>query len=111
MSSVHTPLDAENEKTHTELFDSLADERRRRVLGVVEQADDRYPVELLAKMLADETDESDTETFQLSLVHTHLPKLDDAGLVTYDADDRVVTSTPSTANALAVVEAAEVQMQ
>ncbi|QCJ45611.1 hypothetical protein [Haloprofundus sp. MHR1] len=106
MSSVRTPLDAENEPTLTELFDALADERRRRILDAVERADPRLPVALLANALApDDADEDDVRTLRVSLVHSHLPRLDDAGLLSYDRDDRVVSSTPTTTRALSVVDA------
>ncbi|WP_224335752.1 DUF7344 domain-containing protein [Haloprofundus halobius] len=94
--------------TLTELLDVLADERRRRILDTIERADARLPVEILANALApDDSSDDEIKTVQVSLVHTHLPRLADAGLLTFDRDDRAVWPTSATSEALSVVDAAQ----
>jgi DNA-binding transcriptional ArsR family regulator len=73
------PLDA--------TFDVLANRRCRIALRHLAECDDALVVDDLAARLADELDGEASEThLSTSLHHTHLPKLDDAGLVEYDSD-------------------------
>ncbi|WP_224268940.1 DUF7344 domain-containing protein [Haloprofundus salinisoli] len=106
MFNAATHSDVDSKATATELFDALADRRRRRILDAVERADDRIPVEVLAKALTGGDANSDEREIQISLVHAHLPKLDDAGLVAYDADEHTVSPTVRTEDALSLVDAA-----
>ncbi|MDF9746681.1 DUF7344 domain-containing protein [Natrinema salsiterrestre] len=76
------------------VFEALADERRRTVLGVL--SDQYHPIatETLARdVAAREADATEREVSQervdevlTSLVHVHLPLLSDAALIGYDAD-------------------------
>lgn len=59
-----------------DLFDVLADERRRRILAELVETSDATHVGLLRKRC--DVDDS-------MLYHVHLPKMDHAGLVDYDA--------------------------
>jgi predicted transcriptional regulator len=75
-------------------FDLLRDARRRGVLYTVMQ-NGRTSVSELARRIAAwqsaEGDESpDAVTVETSLVHVHLPKLDDAGVIEYDHEERTV---------------------
>ncbi|WP_408958682.1 hypothetical protein [Natrinema sp. 74] len=75
------------------LFEALADERRRTVLSVLENQYHPIATETLARDVA--AQEGDTterevsddrvEEVQASLVHVHLPMLNEATLVSYDA--------------------------
>lgn len=90
------------------LFDTLADTSRRRVLAALFDTRTRS-VNDLARTLADpdgqpgdrQPSESSTdavERYHLRLHHVHLPRLADAGLVSYDADQSVVELTASQAS-------------
>ncbi|QSW98826.1 DUF7344 domain-containing protein [Haloterrigena alkaliphila] len=76
------------------LFDSLADARRRTILTVLGNQYHAISTETLARDVAAResgTAERDVSQDRLervhsSLVHSHLPRLRDAGLVGYDAD-------------------------
>lgn len=80
------------------LFGALADARRRTVLDVLSHQFGAIHVETLARELetdGSETRESEVPTEDLvevmaSLRHAVLPRLSEAGLVEYDADDRTV---------------------
>ncbi|WP_435174813.1 DUF7344 domain-containing protein [Halorussus sp. AFM4] len=63
---------------------ALADERRRDLLRSLLERDGEGPVGVgeLAEEIADE---SDAEDVRRSLRHAHLPRLDGAGIVAYDA--------------------------
>lgn len=87
------PLDA--------TFDALASQQCRMLVHHLADSDeDALGVSDLAGRLAEESasegsvpDEgsvSDEETIRADLHHTHLPKLDDAGLLDYDADRELV---------------------
>jgi hypothetical protein len=71
----------------------LASNRRRTLLRVLEQdgTRDKYTLESLATAVAqtereDELGAIPTQRVSTSLHHNHLPKLDDADIVDYDAD-------------------------
>lgn len=69
-----------------QLYRSMADHRRRITVRVLE---DRGSMDLQAladEIAAREPGESDTETIEISLVHKHLPVLEEAGIVEYEAD-------------------------
>ncbi|NHN49782.1 hypothetical protein G9464_19620 [Halostella sp. JP-L12] len=74
-------------------FDLLATERRRNALYCLREADDPVPLLELADRVADREDESPSdarERVAISLGQVHLPKLDDAGVVDFDPQDRYV---------------------
>jgi len=76
------------------LFQALGDARRRRTLDVLSHVFGRVDVETLARQLETYDDDRD-ETAEMrrlrsDLYHAHLPHLDDAGLVEFDADDGTV---------------------
>ncbi|MBX0303001.1 DUF7344 domain-containing protein [Haloarcula salinisoli] len=82
-----------DELTLSELLELLSHRRRRFVLGTLDETDGDVPMDSLAKRLA-AWEESDSpadatppavEDVKLSLYHTHLPKLETAGLVTFDS--------------------------
>jgi len=50
-------------------------------------------VDVLAQIDEYDVGEDEREGIQTALLHVHLPKLEEKGLVTYDPDDRVVEST------------------
>lgn len=98
-----SPPDSLAETSHVprdDLFEALANSRRRTVLSKI--ADAGTPVELrtLARAVAreeagsDDADVSDEafESVSLTLYHTHLPKLAHLGLIEFDARRRVVES-------------------
>lgn len=83
------------------LFDALADGRRRVVVDSLTEADAPMDVRELARRVAarERSGAGDApgspppdavHRVHVSLHHAHLPKLDDAGLVEYDADRQVV---------------------
>lgn len=74
-------------------FDLLATERRRNALYCLREADDPVPLLELADRVADREDEPPSdgrERVAISLSQVHLPKLDDAGVVDFDPQDRYV---------------------
>lgn len=76
-----------------EVLASLAHRRRRVVLSVLGDHDGAMDRRTLATAVADRTaaDESSTEDLRVSLSHVDLPKLQQAGLVRYDADAGTVS--------------------
>lgn len=74
---------------------SLASSRRRTVLAVLEDREEPIEREDLAAAVdrreADaDSPSTDVDSLLASLHHAHLPQLDEAGLVTYDADGGTV---------------------
>lgn len=76
-----------------ELFDALADHRRRVVLSVVRDPEDAISIERLAERVADRAGEPVERTL-LSLRNSHLPKLSDAGLIERDDDHVIYVGRP-----------------
>jgi hypothetical protein len=83
----------------SECFELLSSKRRRVVLELMADSDrDDHSVESLATAIAQTEQQSDlaarpTRRVCLFLHHVHLPKLDDAGIVDYDAKRNSVEYT------------------
>ena len=85
------------------VYDALADEQRRRVLRALDDADAALTIDELADRLAgdggDDIGGSEREAvvtrLRTSLYHVHVPKLTEAGIVRFSADDRRVRLTDS----------------
>ena len=81
-----------------ELFEAMADGQRRRAVGVLREAGERLTLTELAEELArraarDPEATADPERIRIELYHRHLPKLAEAGLVAFDAEEK--TARPS----------------
>ncbi|SEV86864.1 DUF7344 domain-containing protein [Natrinema salifodinae] len=88
-------------------MDLLADRRRRAVLEYLEQTDGSAPLTELAVEIANqeagvepnaisdhgEISSRERRSVQISLHHTHIPKLAAADAVDYDSDAKLVTLT------------------
>lgn len=70
-------------------FRILADRQRRGVLRRLTEADEPVTVESLTASLATATT-TGADTVRLQLLHSHLPKLHDAGVIDYDPEVRTV---------------------
>lgn len=72
------------------VLSALADARRRTVLAVLRRGSDPMVLEDVVRAVADRVTATGVarslESLRSSLHHVHLPALDDAGLVGYDAD-------------------------
>lgn len=86
---------------------ALADERRRTALAVLSERNHPVSTRALARIVAtreaDRNDRAEShtalESVAVSLVHTHLPALEDIGLVTWDTEtDRVAHANTSATN-------------
>ncbi|AGB16271.1 hypothetical protein Halru_1665 [Halovivax ruber XH-70] len=88
-------LTDQRDLTDSERYRLLSSERRRRVLAILANRPGPVSCDELATMLVAEmggneaTDETHREV-TISLHHTHLPMLDDLGVVTYDPTANVV---------------------
>jgi len=97
-SGASITLDAE--AANDETYEALSHERRRTVLHTL--ACESTPIELrtLSKAVATREQTGDTKPIpaellkqvHASLYHTHLPKLADHGLVTFDPESKTVES-------------------
>lgn len=82
-----------------DLFDVLSHQHRRFILHALRTAEMPVPVgELATELVAWEvqrpvSDRSgdDRDAIEVSLVHTHLPKMADAGLIKYNVTGQIVT--------------------
>ncbi|WP_254536245.1 DUF7344 domain-containing protein [Halomarina litorea] len=74
-----------------DVYRLLADEQRRALLAVLLERDGEMTLDDLRSRLADRV--SDERNAGIRLHHVHLPKLEDAGLLTYDPETHVVTPT------------------
>jgi hypothetical protein len=84
-----------------EAFDLLANGRRRRVVERLCESDGELPLSEVAESLAGAETETAEEadgrykSVYVSLQQTHLPKLQDAGVLVYDEDGRSVKAGPA----------------
>lgn len=83
------------ELTESERHRLLASTRRREVLTALAERAGPVHLEDLVDALGPgpggEADASTAEQVRVDLHHCHLPKLDDAGVVEYDSDEKRVT--------------------
>lgn len=93
-------LAATDTVSHDDLFEAIADSRRRIALSTIASAGTPIELRTLARsVVREESDSADADvpedTLQdvaISLYHTHLPKLANLGLIEFDARERVVES-------------------
>lgn len=96
------------------LFDVLSDPRRRVALQHLRRVDEPVSVsELTTELTAWEARQpvadrsgGDADDIEAALVHVHLPKMDEAGVVDYDAARRTVAPTDHAAEVQAHLEIA-----
>lgn len=67
------------------LLDLLAERRRRQVLETLVDSSGQLSLDELARAVSD-ADGSDEHRTRIELHHTHLPKLAEAGVVSYDRE-------------------------
>jgi len=71
-----------------DVFDVLAHRYRRTIVEHMEWGEPATLADLVA-LITDEDDSAAAGDVRIALVHTHLPRLVDADVITYDADRRV----------------------
>jgi len=72
-------------------IDALADRRRRSALEDVARVEESIELDALAERVGESDD--DRDDVAIDLHHRHLPKLDEAGFLAYDADERRADDT------------------
>lgn len=88
-------------RSKDELFQILSNSRRRYIIYYLSEGGNELSLKSLAtKIAAVESDVSESDITSderqrvyISLYQTHLPKLEEAGIVTYDEDERTVALT------------------
>ena len=89
----HCPSEATAVDT---LFDTLSHHVRREVIRYFEQEveDDTATLRELVVTVSEQTTQVESQRTQLSLEQVHLPKLADAGFISWDHETGVVTRGP-----------------
>lgn len=88
-------------RANDELIAAIADRTRRQALLALRDRPEPIDTTALAAQVAaavsgedlDDVTRGDRDAFHVTLVHRHLPRLDDAGLVDWGRDDGVVAAT------------------
>lgn len=88
------------DRSLTDLYDALANDRRRTTLATLTEVESPVDGETLARYVAEAEQEAlergipdeTVERIHASLYHVHLPRLDAAGLLEYDPDRDVVVA-------------------
>lgn len=79
----------------TDQCELLSNRRRRRLISyLIEDADKAIAVDRLIMYLRSVEEDAESENIRLALEHLHLPKLEQAGLITYTADGNSVEYRP-----------------
>lgn len=92
---------ARRKLSHNELLDNLNDRQRRRILRLLEDQSEPMTERELAEQLVaedgnksvEEVSEGAIEGVRIQLQHAHLPRLNDADLVSWDESDETVASS------------------
>lgn len=74
------------------IFDALRHEHRRQLLAALQQQDPNDEGLQIPEDI--EVDEIELQVLQAQLIHTHLPKLEEAGYVQWGRDQHIVTRGP-----------------
>lgn len=86
---------------HTSPFQALSDRNRRLTLSYLEDEDRSKSVETLAAEVVaeredvspDDVGDDERRAAAVKLYHVHLPTLDEAGLVSFDPEERTASRT------------------
>ncbi len=94
MSTIHQETMAKG-PTMDEVYEILAHAERRATLDVLVDGPEAHDVHGLAERIRERCDTYDLDAMQytIRLIHQHLPKMAEAGLVAYDPDDGRVSIT------------------
>ncbi len=98
---IGTSPSAADDLPETEIHDILRNDRRRNVIRVLQEHNTAVSLqELTDEVAIRETGETPPpegtrDSVYVSLHQTHLPKLDDAGVIDYDTEDKTITLRPS----------------
>lgn len=82
----------ERQLTSDEIFDVLGDRHRRHVLATLLECDGTTSVTDLAEKTSSETG-GKAERIEIGLLHSHLPRLEEMGIVNYDPEAGLVEPT------------------
>ncbi len=101
-----------DEITSADVYDLLANKRRRYAIHYLKQVDGPVSARELAEQVAawendkpiDRLDSQERKRVYISLYQSHLSTLDEAGLVHYDEDTKEVELTDATADADVYIE-------
>lgn len=92
--------------TEDELFELLANQRRRHIMHTLMREDERINIGTLSQEIAawedglefEEVSSTDRKRVYTALQQSHLPKLDKAGVVEFDRDRGTIEPTPTLQN-------------
>lgn len=93
------PPDSSDGLTADELFHILADDRRRATISLLATVEGSVELASLAERILDErgdgqsAEEEQALRVYMSLYHSHIPKMEEAGLVSYSQHDDTVSPT------------------
>lgn len=78
-----------------EIAESIANEKRRAILGILQSKGRRLTVDMLVREISVRYSDTylfdSTEAIRLQLHHRHLPRFDEAGIINYDDEDGKVS--------------------
>jgi len=108
---------SETEISQDEIFDLLSNPRRRYVINYLLREDRPVSIQELSKELAmwefevdaDELTDQQEKRIYVALYQTHIPKLEDVGVIEYDSDASLVELTDQATQLQPYVEEAPVQ--
>ena len=94
MSTIHQGTMTEG-PTMDDVYEILAHAERRAILDVLVDGSREHDVHGLAERIRERCDAIglDAKQYTIRLIHQHLPKMAEAGLVAYDPDDGRVSIT------------------
>lgn len=107
-----TPEDEPSDLSKGEIFEVLRNQRRRFVLHYLKQIEGSVELGDLAQQVAaweyetttDAVSSAQRKRVYTTLQQTHLPKMDEAGILTFDADEGVINSTDRTHDLVVYLE-------
>lgn len=115
ITQAETDTPKSNNMSPTEpLFETLSNPRRRAVIGTIHAEEDAITLSELVDEVAEQENDTDTDEITgaernrvyTALYQTHLPHLDDNDVVSYDKDEKRISSTEQTSVAKQIITTA-----
>ncbi|MDQ2050031.1 hypothetical protein RBH26_05995 [Natronolimnohabitans sp. A-GB9] len=90
LQTATTEIEATDDRSPTDFFEAFSDERRQHVLEYLSDYGIATLDELTTRVASREESPAEEQQIGISLVHNHLPKLEETDIIAYDPDHKTI---------------------